>query len=70
MSHSYWGHGDEIQTTLGSVRVIFSGQKGNSYGKTGDFSQLVFGTARENKELELEGSHCGHVWHLVRAVNS
>jgi hypothetical protein len=39
-------------------------------GKREQFLQLVFGTARECRVLELGGSHSGHVWYLFGAANA
>jgi hypothetical protein len=35
-----------------------------------EFLHAIFGTTRECRVLELEGSHSGHVWQLVGAINS
>jgi hypothetical protein len=41
-----------------------------TYGKIDQFLHAIFGIERENRVLELEGIHSGHVWYVVGAENS
>jgi hypothetical protein len=55
---------------LGIGRVNMHGRKANSHGKGEQFLHAFFGTTRENRVLEPEDNHSGHVWQWVRAVKS
>jgi hypothetical protein len=46
---------------LGSVKVKLHGEEGNLYGEGKEFLNAIYGTTRDCRVLEIEGSHNGHV---------